>query len=61
MQQNRRPYTTLCKRLDLDILIRKDLIDDLNWDVKNNHPVGLGSSIQADPNKNDTGHFCDKK
>ena len=39
MQQNHRPYTTLCKRQDFDILIGKDFIEDLNWGITNNHPI----------------------
>ena len=41
MSQNRRLYTTLCKILDLDILIWKNFIEDLNWDIKNNHPFAV--------------------
>ena len=39
MEQNRRLHTTICKRLDLNILIWKDLIEDQFLHVKKKHSV----------------------
>ena len=39
MKQNRRLHTTLCKRLDLDILIWKDFIEDQFLHVEKKHYV----------------------